>query len=64
VRINQEEEFIVVEVEDNGVGGARIEPGGGLEGLTTRAATVDGTLAVSSPTGGPTIVSAELPCAS
>ena len=28
--------MLVVEVEDNGVGGARIEPGGGLEGLTTR----------------------------
>ena len=54
----------MVEIEDNGVGGARIEPDGGLEGLTTRAATVDGTLTLSSPVGGPTIVRAELPCAS
>ena len=64
VRVKREEEVVVVEIEDNGVGGARIEPGGGLEGLTTRAATVDGTLTVSSPVGGPTIVRAELPCAS
>ena len=54
----------MVEIEDNGVGGSRIEPGGGLEGLTTRVATVDGTLTVSSPAGGPTIIRAELPCGS
>jgi len=64
VRIRREEGVVVVEIEDNGVGGARIEPGGGLEGLTTRVATVDGTLTISSPAGGPTIVRAEVPCAS
>jgi signal transduction histidine kinase len=64
VRVRREANLVVVEVEDDGVGGARIEPGGGLEGLTTRVATVDGTLTVSSPTGGPTIVRGELPCAS
>ena len=64
VRVGREQDDVVVEIEDNGVGGARIEPGGGLEGLTTRAATVDGTLTISSPPGGPTIVRAELPCAS
>ena len=64
VRVWREEGAVVVEIEDDGTGGARIEPGGGLEGLTTRVATVDGTLAVSSPVGGPTIVRGELPCAS
>jgi signal transduction histidine kinase len=64
VRVRRENGAVGVEIEDNGVGGARIEPGGGLEGLTTRAATVDGTLTISSPAGGPTIVRAELPCAS
>ncbi len=64
VRVWREGDVVVVEIEDNGVGGARIEPGGGLEGLTTRVATVDGTLAVSSAAGGPTIVRGELPCAS
>ncbi len=55
---------VIVEIEDDGVGGATIGPGGGLEGLTTRVATVDGILSVSSPRGGPTILRAELPCAS
>ena len=63
VRIRREDGVVAVEIEDDGVGGARIEPGGGLEGLTTRVATVDGTLTISSPRGGPTIVRAELPCA-
>ncbi len=64
VRVTHEKDGIVVEIEDNGIGGARVEPGGGLEGLTTRVATVDGTVTVSSPPGGPTVVRAELPCAS
>ncbi len=64
VRVSRKEDVAVVEVEDNGSGGAHIEPGGGLEGLTTRVATIDGTLTVSSPAGGPTIVRGELPCAS
>ncbi len=64
VRVTRAGGDVVVEIEDNGSGGARIESGGGLEGLTTRVATVDGTLTVSSPTGGPTIVRGELPCAS
>ena len=64
VRVRQADDLLVVEVEDNGLGGAHIEPGGGLEGLTTRVATVDGAMAITSPDGGPTIVRAELPCAS
>ena len=64
VRVVRVGAVLIVEIQDDGVGGARIEPGGGLEGLTTRVATVDGTMSVSSPAGGPTIVRAELPCAS
>ena len=64
VRVRQADDLLVVEVEDNGLGGAHSEPGGGLEGLTTRVATVDGAIAITSPDGGPTIVRAELPCAS
>jgi signal transduction histidine kinase len=50
-----------IRVTDDGVGDARLCPGGGLDGLVQRVATVDGTLRVSSPRGGPTMVTAELP---
>ncbi|WP_283137256.1 sensor histidine kinase [Rhizohabitans arisaemae] len=53
---------VVVEVSDNGIGGAALHPGGGLAGLADRAATIDGTLTVASPPGGPTLIRAELPC--
>jgi signal transduction histidine kinase len=46
---------------DDGAGGARIEAGGGLAGLAERLRTVDGTLRISSPPGGPTVVTVELP---
>jgi signal transduction histidine kinase len=48
-------------VSDDGGGGARIEPGGGLAGLAARLRTVDGTMQISSPAGGPTVVTVELP---
>nr|WP_261561351.1 sensor histidine kinase [Frankia tisae] len=52
-----------VVVGDNGAGGARIDPGGGggLVGLVERVHTVDGWLAVTSPPGGPTAVTVDLP---
>jgi signal transduction histidine kinase len=52
---------LVVEVRDDGAGGAFVEPGGGLAGLAARVAGVDGTFTVSSPAGGPTVVRAEFP---
>ena len=61
VRCRREAGSLVVEVWDDGEGGARIEPGGGLAGLESRLAGVDGTLTVTSPPGGPTLVRAELP---
>jgi signal transduction histidine kinase len=64
VRVWRHAATLIVEVSDDGLGGAHLEPGGGLEGLTTRVATVDGTLSISSPGGGPTVVRAELPCES
>jgi signal transduction histidine kinase len=48
-------------VTDDGVGGAELAPGGGLAGLLDRVQTVDGRLAVTSPSGGPTVVTIELP---
>jgi signal transduction histidine kinase len=61
VRCRREGSRLVVEVWDDGAGGATIEPGGGLAGLAGRVAGVDGTYSVSSPVGGPTLVRAELP---
>jgi len=51
-----------VVVEDDGTGGAVLAPGHGLAGLTDRLLAVDGALTVDSPRGGPTRLSAELPC--
>ncbi|HEY8544865.1 MAG TPA: sensor domain-containing protein [Acidimicrobiales bacterium] len=48
-------------VRDEGRGGAVVGAGSGLRGLRDRLAAVDGTLAVTSPVGGPTVVTAELP---
>ena len=62
VRVAREDRWVVVEVVDNGAGGAAARPGGGLAGLADRAATIDGMLIVDSPPGGPTIVRADLPC--
>jgi signal transduction histidine kinase len=55
-------DLIVVEVTDDGDGGAAIRPGGGLSGLADRAATIDGVMTVVSPIGGPTVIRADLPC--
>jgi signal transduction histidine kinase len=61
--VRLEDETLVIEVIDNGAGGAGIEPGGGLAGLRDRLAALDGALEVSSPPGGPTRLHAEIPCA-
>ncbi|MFG1783855.1 sensor histidine kinase [Rhodococcus oryzae] len=50
-----------VVVTDNGSGGATMGSGSGLRGLAARAATVDGSLHLSSPVGGPTVVTITLP---
>jgi signal transduction histidine kinase len=61
VSVTQQDGEFVMTVTDDGVGGARIAPGGGLEGLRERVQTVDGRLTVSSPHGGPTTVGVALP---
>ncbi|MFD8597341.1 sensor histidine kinase [Kitasatospora sp. NPDC059646] len=61
VAVERSAERLTVRVEDDGRGGA--DPaGGGLSGLRGRVAALDGTLTVHSPAGGPTVVTAELPC--
>jgi signal transduction histidine kinase len=55
------EDRLVVEVTDDGAGGAARVAGGGLSGLADRLAALDGWLLVQSPGGGPTLVRAEMP---
>jgi signal transduction histidine kinase len=63
VSVVRGEHRLVVRVEDDGAGGAAIGRGGGsgLAGLSDRVATVDGTLHVVSPDGGPTTMTIEIP---
>jgi signal transduction histidine kinase len=49
-------------IADDGIGGARIGAGSGLHGLSQRVGSVDGTLRIDSPSGGPTVIVVELPC--
>jgi signal transduction histidine kinase len=53
--------LVRVRVSDDGAGGARLEERGGLAGLAERVRTVGGRLQISSPPGGPTVVTVELP---
>jgi signal transduction histidine kinase len=63
VRVWRAEGELHIEVRDDGAGGA--DPRGhGLDGLRKRVAALDGRLAIESPPGGPTILHAEVPCAS
>lgn len=64
VSIAQAGERLVVEVRDNGQGGADPAGGTGLQGLRDRVAGLGGSIYVISPQGGPTTVSVELPCGS
>jgi signal transduction histidine kinase len=62
--LDQEGNRLVVDVTDNGRGAADPSNGTGLAGIADRAAALDGTLTLHSPTGGPTTLRVELPCAS
>jgi signal transduction histidine kinase len=55
---------LVVEVRDNGKGGADPARGTGLSGMRERATALGGNMYVISPPGGPTTISVELPCGS
>jgi signal transduction histidine kinase len=55
---------LVVEVVDDGVGGADVKGGSGLRGLADRVEAHGGRLSVESPSGGGTRVIGELPCVS
>ena len=57
-------DLLLLDVRDDGVGGADPARGTGLRGLAERVESAGGSFAVDSPAGGPTVVSAELPCGS
>jgi signal transduction histidine kinase len=64
VRVSRRNGVAVIEIADDGVGGADDSAGTGLQGLADRVAALDGTLRILSPPGEGTVVTAELPCAS
>jgi signal transduction histidine kinase len=53
---------LIVEIRDDGRGGAEEALGTGLTGLRDRVASVGGTMQVMSPPGGPTTLLVEMPC--
>ena len=63
IDLRHENGMLRVTVTDDGQGGATLDGGTGLRGIERRIGTFDGILALSSPVGGPTIVTMELPCA-
>jgi signal transduction histidine kinase len=63
VRVIRQPGWLYVEIRDDGAGGARLGPGGGLAGLRDRVEALDGRLELMSPAGGPTIIRVSLPAA-
>ncbi|MEV6795758.1 sensor domain-containing protein [Streptomyces sp. NPDC051320] len=63
VDIHHADATLRLSVTDDGRGGAAVGAGSGLSGIERRLGTFDGILAVSSPVGGPTMVTMEIPCA-
>ena len=61
ISVREPDSGLLLSVTDDGIGGARLVPGGGLAGLRERVQTVDGRLEVHSPAGGPTTITIELP---
>lgn len=65
VSVRRQNGLVLVDVRDNGVGGAGLGGGGtGLRGLADRAGALDGRLTLESPPGGGTRLLAEIPCGS
>ena len=61
VRVRGLDDHLSIEVDDDGIGGADPRAGSGLRGLADRLAALDGTIAIVSPTGGGTRISAQIP---
>jgi signal transduction histidine kinase len=63
VHLSRTDRSVVVEIADDGVGGADASAGSGLRGLADRVEALGGHLLVTSPAGEGTVVTAELPYA-
>lgn len=63
VAVRHADGWLAMTIADDGTGGADPTRGSGLRGIERRLAAFDGTMTVSSPPGGPTVVTMELPCA-
>ncbi|MGW2715776.1 sensor histidine kinase, partial [Streptomyces sp. NPDC001356] len=61
VDVWRSQDRLLIQVRDDGRGGARLDGGSGMRGLADRLGAVDGLFVVDSPAGGPTVVTAELP---
>ena len=62
VRVLRENGHVIVEVSDDGIGGADARRGSGLRGLADRVEALDGRLDLDSPPGAGTRIRAEIPC--
>jgi signal transduction histidine kinase len=61
VELWRSDDRLMIQVRDDGQGGASADGGSGLAGLAERLGSVDGLFVVDSPAGGPTAITAELP---
>ena len=62
VELDHDGDRLRVVIGDDGHGGADVDKGTGMRGVARRLSAFDGTMSVSSPTGGPTLVTLEVPC--
>ncbi|WP_156760217.1 sensor histidine kinase [Microbacterium karelineae] len=64
LRARPDNALLWARVEDDGVGGARVVAGGGIDGIQNRITALGGTARLDSPVGGPTSLEVSVPCAS
>jgi signal transduction histidine kinase len=62
VRLRCRDDRLCVEITDDGPGGADERAGSGIAGIRRRVEAHDGTFALTSPVGGPTVLAVSLPC--
>ncbi len=63
VELRHADGVLAARIGDDGTGGARVDAGSGLRGVSRRLQAFDGTMRLTSPVGGPTTITLEVPCA-